>query len=116
MSGSGVTSDSSSPGGRTKLREKPAFAPMRLIVPGTGIGRRHRELRASAGDVAGRLIDAHMRILGDHLTRLLRTLTGGPDRLPRFSPDGASILFARDDEGAPSLYVVGALGGTPRRY
>jgi Tol biopolymer transport system component len=42
-------------------------------------------------------------------------LTAGPDRVPRFSPDGASILFARSEEGGWSLYVVGALGGEPRR-
>jgi Tol biopolymer transport system component len=42
-------------------------------------------------------------------------LTAGPDDAPRFSPDGASILFARSEEGGWSLYVVGALGGEPRR-
>jgi len=44
-------------------------------------------------------------------------LTGGPDDYgPRFSPDGASILFARSSSAADaSLYRVAAVGGEPRK-
>ncbi len=42
-------------------------------------------------------------------------LTEGPDRSPRFSPDGGTILFSRLDGRVSSLYRVSALGGEPRR-
>ena len=41
-------------------------------------------------------------------------LTSGPDEAPRFSPDGAGLLFARHEEGGSSLYRVPVLGGEPR--
>ncbi|HWC64594.1 MAG TPA: hypothetical protein VG777_00825, partial [Thermoanaerobaculia bacterium] len=42
-------------------------------------------------------------------------LTAGPDRRPRFSPDGLSILFLRDLGGTQSVYRVGLVGGEPRK-
>ena len=42
-------------------------------------------------------------------------LTAGPDGNPRFSSDGGLVLFRRDEASGPSLWVVGALGGEPRR-
>jgi Tol biopolymer transport system component len=42
-------------------------------------------------------------------------LTEGPDSLPRFSPDGSSLLFLRDDGLTRSAYRVGIVGGQPRR-
>jgi eukaryotic-like serine/threonine-protein kinase len=43
-------------------------------------------------------------------------LTDGPgDDQPRFSPDGASILFTRSDGDSSSLYYVPAVGGPARR-
>jgi serine/threonine protein kinase/Tol biopolymer transport system component len=42
-------------------------------------------------------------------------LTDGIDRLARFSPDGGSLLFVRGENGGSALYLVGALGGAPRR-
>jgi len=42
-------------------------------------------------------------------------LTAGPDGFPRFSPDGSSVLFRREGPEGPSLWIVGALGGEPRR-
>ncbi len=42
-------------------------------------------------------------------------LTTGPDDFPRFSPDGAQILFARPDGTATSLYRAAVLGGEARR-
>jgi Tol biopolymer transport system component len=42
-------------------------------------------------------------------------LTAGPDTRPRFSPDGTSVLFARDEGGRMSLYRVPVLGGEPRK-
>jgi eukaryotic-like serine/threonine-protein kinase len=42
-------------------------------------------------------------------------LTTGLDRAPRFSPDGASILFARRDGQDSSLYRIPVLGGQPRK-
>jgi Tol biopolymer transport system component len=42
-------------------------------------------------------------------------LTAGPDRRPRFSPDGASIIFLRDLGATQAVYRVGFLGGEPRR-
>jgi len=42
-------------------------------------------------------------------------LTAGPDRRPRFSPDGSSILFLRDLGPTQAVYRVGFVGGEPRR-
>ncbi|MGE5837309.1 MAG: hypothetical protein ACM4AI_22740, partial [Acidobacteriota bacterium] len=42
-------------------------------------------------------------------------LTTGIDRAPRFSPDGASILFVRREGDEASLYRVPVLGGQPRK-
>jgi Tol biopolymer transport system component len=42
-------------------------------------------------------------------------LTAGTDASPRFSPDGATVLFRREGSDGPSLWVVGTLGGEPRR-
>ncbi len=42
-------------------------------------------------------------------------LTAGPDRAPRFSPDGSSILFTRLEGTVESLYRVPVVGGDPRR-
>ena len=42
-------------------------------------------------------------------------LTAGSDHAPRFSPDGASILFARRDGDETSLYRVPVVGGQPRK-
>jgi serine/threonine protein kinase/Tol biopolymer transport system component len=42
-------------------------------------------------------------------------LTAGPDTRPRISPDGSTVLFARDDGGQTSLYRVAAFGGEPRK-
>ena len=42
-------------------------------------------------------------------------LTAGPDYRPRISPDGSSVLFARDEGGGSSLYRVATLGGEPRK-
>ena len=43
-------------------------------------------------------------------------LTAGPDSLPRFSPDGAMILFTRfESPGHSALYRVPTLGGEARK-
>jgi serine/threonine protein kinase/Tol biopolymer transport system component len=42
-------------------------------------------------------------------------LTTGPDDFPRFSPDGAQVLFARPDGASTSLYRAAVLGGEARR-
>ncbi|HET7294637.1 MAG TPA: protein kinase [Vicinamibacteria bacterium] len=42
-------------------------------------------------------------------------LTAGPDRLPRFSPDGSSVLFVRDEGTAQSVYRIALVGGEPRK-
>ncbi|HVS03255.1 MAG TPA: protein kinase [Thermoanaerobaculia bacterium] len=43
-------------------------------------------------------------------------LTAGPDHRPRFAPDGASLLFVRDQgDGTTALYRVATLGGEPRK-
>jgi serine/threonine protein kinase len=42
-------------------------------------------------------------------------LTGGPDRLPRFSPDGSTVLFVRDEGPAQSVYRIALVGGEPRK-
>jgi eukaryotic-like serine/threonine-protein kinase len=41
-------------------------------------------------------------------------LTAGPDDLPRFSPDGSSLLFIRGDQ-RPTLYRTALVGGEPRK-
>ena len=42
-------------------------------------------------------------------------LTPGPDRSPRFSPDGASILYTHREGGVESLFRVPVVGGEPRK-
>jgi Tol biopolymer transport system component/tRNA A-37 threonylcarbamoyl transferase component Bud32 len=42
-------------------------------------------------------------------------LTTGPDRLARFSPDGASLLFVRDLGTTQAVFRIGLVGGEPRR-
>jgi eukaryotic-like serine/threonine-protein kinase len=42
-------------------------------------------------------------------------LTEGPDRLPRFSPDGSSVLFLRTAGTAQAVYRIGLVGGEPRK-
>jgi Tol biopolymer transport system component len=42
-------------------------------------------------------------------------LTTGPDDFPRFSPDGAQVLFARPDGTVTSLFRAAVLGGESRR-
>ncbi|HYH08378.1 MAG TPA: protein kinase [Thermoanaerobaculia bacterium] len=43
-------------------------------------------------------------------------VTSGPDdSAPRFSPDGAALLFTRTANGASALYRVATLGGDPRK-
>jgi eukaryotic-like serine/threonine-protein kinase len=42
-------------------------------------------------------------------------LTAGPDSVPRFSPDGATVLFVRYEASGSSLYRVPVVGGQPRR-
>ncbi len=42
-------------------------------------------------------------------------LTAGPDDRPRFSPDGSTVLFSRDEGAHRSLYRTAVLGGEPRR-
>ena len=44
-----------------------------------------------------------------------RALTSGVDVEPRFSPDGASIVFTRVQGAQGALYRVSVLGGEPRR-
>ena len=41
-------------------------------------------------------------------------LTSGPDRRPRFSPDGGSLIFLRDVGATQTVYRVGLVGGEPR--
>src|SRR6266704_315518 len=42
-------------------------------------------------------------------------LTGGPDRRPRFSPDGSDVLFLRAEGPTQSAYRVALVGGEPRK-
>jgi Tol biopolymer transport system component len=42
-------------------------------------------------------------------------LTRGPDRMPRFSPDGSTVLFVRDEGAAQSVYRIALVGGEPRK-
>ena len=41
-------------------------------------------------------------------------LTDGPDRFPRFSPNGAFVMFTRTTSAVPTLFRVSVLGGEPR--
>ena len=42
-------------------------------------------------------------------------LTRGPDRRPRFSPDGSSVMFLRVEGRTQSAYRVALVGGEPRK-
>ena len=42
-------------------------------------------------------------------------LTEGPDYGPRFSPDGSSLLFIRNEAAGPDLHRVPSVGGASRR-
>jgi tricorn protease len=39
----------------------------------------------------------------------------GPDREPRFSPDGKQLAFISERSGSPQLYIMPAEGGAPRQ-
>ena len=39
----------------------------------------------------------------------------GPTAQPRFSPDGSTVLFLRDEGDRRSVYRIGLVGGAPRR-
>ena len=60
--------------------------------------------------------DGHPRIWLKQLdTGSEAALTGGSDTLPRFSRDGATLLFVRNEPEGSSLYRVPALGGEARK-
>ena len=60
--------------------------------------------------------DGHRRIWLKHVAEGSEVpLTAGEDAHPRFSPDGSTILFARNDDGRVSLYRVASVGGEPRK-
>jgi Tol biopolymer transport system component len=42
-------------------------------------------------------------------------LTAGPDRYPRFSPDGSSVLFIREEGATGAAYRIALVGGEPRK-
>jgi serine/threonine protein kinase len=42
-------------------------------------------------------------------------LTEGPDTAPRFSRDGSSVLFVRDEGSMTSIYRIPVVGGEPRK-
>jgi Tol biopolymer transport system component len=42
-------------------------------------------------------------------------LTRGPDRMPRFAPDGSGVLFVRDEGPVQSVYRTALVGGEPRK-
>jgi tricorn protease len=44
-----------------------------------------------------------------------RLTTGGHERNPAFSPDGALVAFTGEYDGNPDVYVVPSAGGTPQR-
>jgi len=52
--------------------------------------------------------------LMDLTTRGEVRLTEGSDGLPRFAPDGGSVLFTRSSGGRRSLWRVPVVGGAPR--
>lgn len=39
----------------------------------------------------------------------------GVEEAAKFSPDGKSLVFTAEYDGAPSLYVMPATGGAPKR-
>ena len=39
----------------------------------------------------------------------------GEESRPRFSPDGSKIAYTANYDGNPEVYVIPAMGGTPRR-
>ena len=42
-------------------------------------------------------------------------LTTGPDRFPRFAPDGSGVLFIHNEGTIRSAYRIGLVGGEPRK-
>jgi len=52
--------------------------------------------------------------LMDMITRTEVKLTGESDLLPRFTPDGGSVVFTRLEAGRQSPWRIPAIGGKPR--
>jgi Tol biopolymer transport system component/DNA-binding winged helix-turn-helix (wHTH) protein len=93
------------------------------IVPLTGMpGSEHDPAFSPDGNqIAFRLSDDRVKGKSGIYTTIVGgekplQLTNDPnDCCPVWSPDGRSLAFARNDSGSTTIYMLPALGGTPRK-
>ena len=88
--------------GRSEMEESPAFSPDGNQVAYT-----------SSGAVPDETAGLYTTMLGGE--KALRLTSNPSDCCPVWSPDSRSVAYARGHSGGRAIYVVPALGGTPKQ-
>lgn len=96
--------------------ERPLAAPVAWVYPGFDWSPDGRQIAL----VANRVQPGHTKIYivnvdGTGLKQFTRTPSGSDDSMPRWSPNGKTLLFTRHHDRTEALYVMKVGGGPPKR-